>query len=296
MTGIVPEFPTIAALHEAYAAGVDPAAVVREAYRRITEADDPGIFITLLPEAEVLDHARELGTLDPARKLWGLPFAVKDNMDVAGLATTAGCPGYAYRPETTAFAVQRLLDAGAVLIGKTNLDQFATGLVGIRTPYPAPRNAIDRRYVPGGSSAGSAVAVARGIVAFALGTDTAGSGRVPAGLNNVVGLKPTLGTVSNRGIVPACRTLDTVSVFAGTVADADMVYRVMAAYDPADPWARPLAPLGQPAILPPGLRIGVPDTDGPDGSAATNSRRRRSTKPSPISPASSMAADRSRST
>jgi len=254
------EFPTIAALHAGYAAGLDAAAVIRDAYRRLAEADDPGIFIALIPEAEALERLRELGPFDPANKpLWGIPFAVKDNMDVAGLPTTAGCPDYGYMPQATAFAVQRLLEAGAVLIGKTNLDQFATGLVGVRTLHPVPRNAIDRRYVPGGSSSGSAVAVARGIVTFALGTDTAGSGRVPAGLNNIVGLKPTRGTVSSGGVVPACRTLDTISVFAGTVGDADAVYRVMSAHDPADPWSRPSVPPRQPANLPPGLRVGVPD-------------------------------------
>jgi allophanate hydrolase len=153
-----------------------------------------------------------------------------------------------------------LLDAGAILIGKTNLDQFATGLVGVRTPYPVPKNAFNPAYVPGGSSSGSAVAVAHGLVTFALGTDTAGSGRVPAGLNNIVGLKPSLGSVSARGVVPACRTLDTISIFAGTVADADTAYRVMQVYDAKDSWSRSLPVPAQPGSVPPGLRIGVPDT------------------------------------
>ena len=177
-----------------------------------------------------------------------MPFAVKDNIDVAGLPTTAACPAFAYTPKASAAAVARLLAAGAMLIGKTNLDQFATGLVGVRTPYPVPRNAIDPAIVPGGSSSGSAVAVARGLVPFALGTDTAGSGRVPAGLNNIVGLKPSVGAVSTRGVVPACRSLDCVSVFAGTVDDAWTVYAVMAGDDERDPFsradrARALAPL-----------------------------------------------------
>ena len=141
---------------------------------------------------------------------------MKDNIDVAGLPTTAACAEYAYTPERSAAVVERLVAAGAIPIGKTNLDQFATGLVGVRTPYPVPRNAIDPTLVPGGSSSGSAVAVARGVVAFALGTDTAGSGRVPAALNNIVGLKPTRGAISARGVVPACRSLDCVSIFAGT--------------------------------------------------------------------------------
>ncbi|TXM87237.1 allophanate hydrolase, partial [Methylobacterium sp. WL122] len=188
-----------------------------------------------------------LGPFDPASKpLWGIPFAVKDNVDVAGMATTAACPDFAYTATETAHAVEKLLAAGAILVGKTNLDQFATGLVGVRTPYPVPRNAIDPAYVPGGSSSGSAVAVARGLVAFALGTDTAGSGRVPAALNNVVGLKPSLGSVSTRGMVPACRTLDTLSVFAGTVADADAAFRIMAGYDLADAYSRRL-PLPAPS-------------------------------------------------
>ncbi|WBU31223.1 allophanate hydrolase [Rhodopseudomonas palustris] len=254
-------FPTIATLHTAYAAGASPAEIIAATYRRLEAVADPGIFITLRPEHDVLADAAALGPFDPDTKpLWGIPFAVKDNIDVAGLPTTAACPGFASTPSETAFAVQRLLDAGAVLIGKTNLDQFATGLVGVRTPYPVPRNAIDPRYVPGGSSSGSAVAVAHGLVTFALGTDTAGSGRVPAALNNIVGLKPSLGSVSSRGMVPACRTLDTISVFAGTVADAHAVYGVIAAFDREDPWSRPHAGApARPNALSPGLRIGLPN-------------------------------------
>jgi allophanate hydrolase len=187
----------------------------------------------------------------------GIPFAVKDNIDVAGLPTTAGCPAFAYRPEADAAVVARLRAAGALVIGKTNLDQFATGLVGVRTPYPVPRNALDPALVPGGSSSGSAVAVAQGIVSFALGTDTAGSGRVPAALNGIVGLKPSLGLVSTRGVVPACRTLDTVSVFAAGVADAWTVAEVAAGYDPDDAYSRRMP---APALsLPPHPVVGVPD-------------------------------------
>ncbi|AWN37183.1 allophanate hydrolase [Methylobacterium radiodurans] len=259
----MPPFPTIPLLHAAYAAGLDPRAVVAEAYRRLAAVDDPGIFLALVPEAEARAAAAALPPFDPAAMpLWGVPFAVKDNIDVAGLPTTAACPDFAYSPAETAPAVVRLLAAGAILVGKTNLDQFATGLVGLRTPYPAPRNAVDPAYVPGGSSSGSAVAVAHGIVAFALGTDTAGSGRVPAALNNVVGLKPSLGAVSSRGMLPACRTLDTLSVFAGTVADADAAFRVMLGYDGADPWSRALPVPPAPAGLPPGLRLGLPDAAG----------------------------------
>ncbi|KQT49909.1 allophanate hydrolase [Methylobacterium sp. Leaf456] len=256
----MPPFPTIAALHAAYAEGVTPREMLAETYRRLAEIDDPGIFLALVPESEAFEAADALGAFDPAEKpLWGVPFAVKDNLDVAGLPTTAACPDFSYVPSETAPAVARLLAAGAILVGKTNLDQFATGLVGMRTPYPAPRNALNPAWVPGGSSSGSAVAVAHGLVAFALGTDTAGSGRVPAGLNNVVGLKPSLGAVSSRGLLPACRTLDTISVFAGTVADADQVFRIMAGYDAADPYSRDLPLPAPPAGLPPGLRVGLPD-------------------------------------
>src|SRR5271166_5867832 len=161
---------SISALHRAYAGGVPVSAVVAEVYRRSEAAYDPGIFITLRDAGEVLASAEALGPFDPkAKPLWGIPFAVKDNIDVADLPTTAACPSYAYVPSKTAFAVQKLLDAGALLIGKTNLDQFATGLVGTRTPYPIPRNAFSDSLIPGGSSSGSAVAVARAIVTFALG-------------------------------------------------------------------------------------------------------------------------------
>ncbi len=254
----VPVF-TIAALHEAYAAGLDAVTLVGEVYRRIASSGDEGIFLSLVPEAQAAAAAQALGAFDPvAKPLWGVPFAVKDNIDVAGLPTTAACPAFAYEPHATASAVERLIAAGAILVGKTNLDQFATGLVGVRSPYPVPRNSFDPAYVPGGSSSGSAIAVARGLVTFALGTDTAGSGRVPAGLNNIVGLKPTLGAVPTRGVVPACRTLDCVSVFATSVDDAFAAFASMAGYDPADPYSRKVS-AGTPGALPPVLRIGVPD-------------------------------------
>ncbi len=256
----LPAFPTRVALHDLYAGGTTLAEVIAALYARIAAVDDPGIFITLISEQDVLKSVETLGPFDPKTKpLWGIPFAVKDNVDIAGVPTTAACPAFTYTPAETAFAVQRLIDAGAVMIGKTNLDQFATGLVGVRTPFPVPRNACDPAYVPGGSSSGSAVAVAHGLVTFAIGTDTAGSGRVPAALNNIVGLKPSLGSVSARGVVPACRTLDTLSIFAGSVADADTVYRIMQAFDAADSFSRPLPVAARPGAVPPGLRIGVPD-------------------------------------
>lgn len=246
-------------LGAAYAGGLDPREAVREVYRRIAAAGDPGIFIHLVPEADALAAAAALGPYDPAKPLFGVPFAVKDNIDVAGLPTTAACPDFAYTAAADATTVERLKAAGAIVIGKTNLDQFATGLVGVRSPYPIPLNACDPALVPGGSSSGSAVAVARGLVSFALGTDTAGSGRVPAGLNNIVGLKPTVGAVPTRGVVPACRTLDCVSVFALAVDDADRVFRVMAGYDPADPWSRHIALA--PTMMPPRPTIGVPTAE-----------------------------------
>jgi allophanate hydrolase len=248
----------IRGLHEAYARGLDPAAVVESVFDAIDKAADPGIFISLVDRKAARRAAGRLGRFDAAAKpLWGIPFAVKDNIDAAGLPTTAACPAFAYAPKVNATAVERILAAGAILIGKTNLDQFATGLVGVRTPYPVPRNAFDPAIVPGGSSSGSAVAVARGIVPFALGTDTAGSGRVPAGLNNIVGLKPSVGAVSTRGVVPACSTLDCVSVFAGTVDDAWAVYAVMAGEDKADPFSRPTA-LDALTPAPPSPVLGIP--------------------------------------
>ena len=195
-------------LTAAYAQGtLAPAAVVRDIYAALPELADNPIWIHLLPQEAVVRQARGIEARRNAGAplpLYGVPFAVKDNIDVAGCPTTAACPAFAYLPEATAYAVQRLLDAGALLIGKTNLDQFATGLVGTRSPYGACHNPFNRDYIAGGSSAGSAVAVAAGLVSFALGTDTAGSGRVPAGFNNIVGLKPTPGVVSTRGVVPAC--------------------------------------------------------------------------------------------
>ena len=258
----IAELPfTLDALAAAYADGVSAEAVIEEAYRRIAAVDDDGIFLHLVDPDVACAEARALGDRPAdAGPLWGAPFVVKDNIDLAGAPTTAACAAYAYTPEADAVVVARLRAAGAILIGKTNLDQFATGLVGTRTPYPVPRNAVDRTLIPGGSSSGSAVAVAHGLAAFALGTDTAGSGRVPAAFNNIVGLKPTLGAISNRGVVPACRTLDTVSLFALTVRDAQAVLRAAAAFDTADPYGR-LAAIAPDAPRLPQPRIGVPAAD-----------------------------------
>ena len=204
---------------------------------------DPALWLHRVPDDALLARAAMLDAEGPSgRPLWGVPVAVKDNIDVAGMPTTAACPDYAYQPDEDSPAVARLLAAGAVVMGKTNLDQFATGLVGVRSPYGVPRNAFDAARVPGGSSSGSAVAVAAGIVPVSLGTDTAGSGRVPAAFGNIVGLKPTLGAVPARGVVPACRSIDTVSVFARTVDEALGVLRVIAGWDAADPYSRQAPP------------------------------------------------------
>lgn len=229
-------------LSAAYAQGrLSPVAVARDIGAAMVALNDNPVWIHRVPLADIEIKARELEVRRAAGEtlpLYGIPFAVKDNIDVAGCPTTAACPAYRYVPDQTAPAVQRLLDAGALLIGKTNLDQFATGLVGTRSPYGACRNAFNADYISGGSSSGSAVAVAAGLVSFALGTDTAGSGRVPAGFNNIVGLKPTPGVVSTRGVMPACRSLDCVSVFALTCEDATRVFDVMFARDADDIYAR----------------------------------------------------------
>ena len=237
---------------------VSPQDTVAECYARIRAHNDPAIFISLRDEADALAEAKALpGATETCMPLHGVPVAVKDNIDVRGLPTTAACEAFAYRPAADATSVARLRRAGAIVIGKTNLDQFATGLVGVRSPYGVPRNLFDPALIPGGSSSGSAIAVGAGLVPLALGTDTAGSGRVPAALSNIVGLKPSLGLVSTAGVVPACRTLDCVSVFALTVDDAFAALAAMAGPDPADAYSRPHE-LGALQPFPAGLRLGVP--------------------------------------
>jgi allophanate hydrolase len=240
------------------AGALRPREVVDGVLARIAAGGDDKVWIHLAARAALAARADELERRGPANlPLYGIPFAVKDNIDVAGQPTTAACPDFAYSPAESSPVVQALVDAGAIAIGKTNLDQFATGLVGTRSPYGACTNTFDARYVSGGSSSGSAVAVAAGLVSFALGTDTAGSGRVPAAFNNIVGLKPTKGVFSSRGMVPACRSLDCVSVFALTAEDARALFDVARGFDAHDPWSRrPRA-----AVLPDtvaGCRIGVP--------------------------------------
>jgi allophanate hydrolase len=250
---------TVAEIVAAHRAGhLSPAQTVARSFARIRAHNDPAIFISLRDEQQALAEAEALTAKDAAQlPLYGVPVGVKDNIDAAGLPTTAACPAFSYSPAQDAGSVARLRAAGAIVIGKTNLDQFATGLVGVRSPYGVPVNPMRSDLVPGGSSSGSAVAVALGLVPLALGTDTAGSGRVPAMLNNIVGLKPSLGLISTAGMVPACRTLDCVSVFALTVDDAMSALAAMAGPDGADPFSRnrPLAPLSE---FPAQLRLGVP--------------------------------------
>ncbi len=249
----------IASLRAAYLhGGLTPLDVVETILRRTT--DDPNrVWITRLADDAIRAYAHALAGRDPASlPLYGIPFAIKDNIDLAGVPTTAACSEFAYQPDESAFVVQRLVEAGAIPIGKTNLDQFATGLNGTRSPWGACRNAFNPDYISGGSSSGSAVAVAKGYVSFALGTDTAGSGRVPAAFNNLVGHKPTLGWLSTRGVVPACRSLDTVSIFALTAEDAEAVTGVAAAFDEEDCFARKPEGHGFDFGSAKAFRVGVP--------------------------------------
>ncbi|WP_086736390.1 allophanate hydrolase [Erythrobacter colymbi] len=236
-------------------------AVMEETLARLAayDAHQPQVWISRASPAALRAAAAAIDARVAAGEhlpLAGVPYAAKDNIDVLGLETTAACPAFGYRPERSATVIERLEAAGAICVGKTNLDQFATGLVGTRSPYGIPRNAYNRDYVSGGSSSGSAVAVAAGLVAFGLGTDTAGSGRVPAAFNHLVGLKPSKGRWSTRGLVPACRSLDCITVFTDALADAEAVDAVLAGFDAADAFSR--APADVPLV---GKRIGVPRRD-----------------------------------
>ena len=247
----------IADLHNDYHSGRrTPAQVIGALLDDLTTGNTHNVWITRLSRTQVMEYVNALDSRDPKLPLYGVPFVIKDNIDLAGVPTTAACPDYAYTPARSAHVVQRLIDAGAIPLGKTNLDQFATGLVGTRSPYGACRNSFDARFVSGGSSAGSAVAVAMGLASFSLGTDTAGSGRVPAAFNNLIGLKPTNGRLSTTGVVPACRSLDCVSIFALTAEDAATVLSSAEGFDAADPYSRLIQdlPLRN-------LRIGVPRQD-----------------------------------
>lgn len=250
----------IATLRQCYQSGeLTPLELIDDLIACMGSEDSHHVWISRLDVDVLRTYASTLEGRDIATlPLYGIPFAIKDNIDLADLPTTAGCPEYAYTPERHATVVARLIDAGAIPLGKTNLDQFATGLNGTRSPYGACRNAFNPDYISGGSSSGSAVAVALGLASFSLGTDTAGSGRVPAAFNNLVGHKPTCGALSTRGVVPACRSLDAVSIFALTAEDAERVLAVAAGFDAADEYARPLAPHGFDFGRTAGFRFGVP--------------------------------------
>lgn len=264
---------SLTALAEIYAQGATVAEVLAEAIDRADTYADPAVWIERAPAQSVIARAAALDALPREARarlpLFGVPFAVKDNIDVAGYPTTAACPAYGYWPEVSASVVARLEAAGAIMMGKTNLDQFATGLVGTRSPYGAPRSVFSPSHISGGSSSGSAVAVAAGLVSFALGTDTAGSGRVPAGFNNIVGLKPTRGLIPTTGVVPACRSLDCVSIFALSAKEAGAVLSVAEGPDGVDAYARSRRH-GQGALTG-AFRFGVPadlDFDGDMASAS----------------------------
>ena len=239
----------------AYRSGdITPVQAMEQLATRLQDSERT-LWIHLLDESSLIAQARAL--TDPALPLYGVPFVVKDNIDVAGLPTTAACPDFAYTPQEDATALRLLREAGAILVGKTNLDQFATGLVGTRSPYGEVPNPFHPEYLSGGSSSGSAAAVSLGLVPFSLGTDTAGSGRVPAAFTNTVGLKPTRGAISTQGVVPACRTLDCVSIFALNVEDAQTVYRLIGQFDRDDAYSRP-APSLQKTGLPARPKLGIP--------------------------------------
>lgn len=253
----------IASFQVRYASGETPTSVIEQVYDRIEEAGLNPVWISLVPRERLLARAEEIAQGNPAKMpLYGVPFAVKDNMDMVAMNTTAACPAFSYEAETTATVIRNLEDAGAILVGKTNMDQFATGLVGTRSPYGACSSVFDDRYLSGGSSSGSAVAVAKGLVTFALGTDTAGSGRVPAAFNNLIGLKPTRGSLSTSGVVPACRSLDCVSIFSLTSADAWEVFQAARGFDPADSYSQQAAADDGPAPwVSSAFQFGVPRPD-----------------------------------
>jgi allophanate hydrolase len=254
---MLPKMLDLVSLRKAYQAGATPLDIVEDIIKRRAAPADPAIFITPTPDADLRKAAQDLMDRAPqpnSLPLWGIPFAVKDNIDAAGLPTTAACPAYAYQPGSDATVVARLKAAGAIVIGKTNLDQFATGLNGTRSPYGAPRSVFNSEYISGGSSSGSSVAVASGLCTFALGTDTAGSGRVPAAFNNLVGIKPTPGLLPNTGTVPACKSVDCITIFSATVGDGIAIRKVAEGFDSADPFSK----VTKSALLPASqLRIGV---------------------------------------
>jgi allophanate hydrolase len=253
--------PSVAEILASHASGSgSPTKTAARVADAVAARGADGVWLHTVPREQLLSAAAEIERRPGARALplYGVPFGVKDSIDVAGVPTTLACPGYSYVPTRTAPVVQRLLDAGALFVGKTSLDQFATGLNGTRTPHPIPRSVYGADLISGGSSSGSALAVALGQVPFAVATDTAGSGRVPAAMNGIVGFKPSRGLVSTVGLVPACRSLDCISLMAGSVEDVDRVFDVVAGRDDADPWSRDRGPRHAPGST---LRIGLPSED-----------------------------------
>jgi allophanate hydrolase len=251
---------SISQLRALYLSGeITPQSVLQEIYHRIEKDADNPIWIHVLSTDEISAYLARLSSMDiESHPLWGIPFAIKDNIDLAGIPTTAACPAFAYTPKQHATVVEKLISAGAIPIGKTNLDQFATGLVGTRSPYGEVKNAYVPDVISGGSSSGSAVAMALGHVAFALGTDTAGSGRVPASLNRLFGVKPSKGLLSTTGVVPACRSLDCVSLFAHNTSDAKLLLQLTQGFDACDVYSRRITPVD---TLPDTPVIGMPHTD-----------------------------------
>jgi len=243
-------------LHDYKNKTTTPREVLGQIKARIAEHADNPVFLYVLDDTELEPYLARLDGLElTSLPLYGIPFAIKDNIDLSGVPTTAGCAAFSYVPGTSAFVVEKLIKAGAIPVGKTNLDQFATGLVGTRSPYGACRNSIDPDYIAGGSSSGSALSVALGMAAFSLGTDTAGSGRVPAAFNNLVGLKPSKGLISTSGVVPACHSLDCVSLFATDTDDVRTVFEIAAVFDADDPYSRKPA---KPDTAEPTMRFAVP--------------------------------------
>lgn len=257
----MPQSLDLTSLRAAYCQGrLTPRQLLAQLDARWAEVDDPAIYIHRLTQEELEPYLQRLDQSTPADlPLYGIPFVIKDNIDLAGVPTTAACEAYRYVPEESAHVVQRLIALGAIPMGKGNLDQFATGLVGVRSPYGVPRNALSPEHIPGGSSSGSAVAVAQGLASFSLGTDTAGSGRVPAAFNHLFGVKPTRGIVSARGVVPACRSLDCVSIFALNATDAQTLLQACTDYDPADAYARPDATPAYPEHATPVVGVVAPE-------------------------------------
>jgi len=259
-------FPlNISELSRLYRQGeLDPVAVLRNVVENVSADKNPGVWIYRCTQDQIdaqLARTMERKHRGIAQPLLGIPFAGKDNIDIAAIPTTVACPAFSYVPSKSAAVVQRLCDAGAIVVGTTNLDQFAAGLVGTRSPYGICRNPFNPQYISGGSSSGSAVAVATGMVSFSLGTDTAGSGRVPAAFNNIVGLKPTRGLISCTGVVPACQSLDCVSLFTLTCEDALTLLNIAEGFDPSDPYSRNRADLPHVPPNPSPLRFGVPQKE-----------------------------------